>query len=201
MTTPRAGEMKEYLLVVLGWLLGTITPVVGVLWKWLSDWRSRPILNAAFDKDGGSIIDTPFYYPGSAVSHHSARYFRVKIENAGRTPARRCRAYLVAVQQWSDAGARPNRLFDPLPLPWSYRTGEDAYEPFDVPSGCAWFVDVVLSAQEYETQPRYQMTTHLLPSRYNDLLKESKPYLLTVNVLSENAPARVVRFIVEFHAH
>jgi hypothetical protein len=66
-------------------------------------------------------------------------YIRARVRNIGSRVAKRCRPYLVKLEEVHPSGATPTTFFDSLVLRWP---GTD-FDPRDIPRGINQFFDVV----------------------------------------------------------
>jgi hypothetical protein len=144
-----------------------------------SDYRARTLAQD----------DRPGIPPHSVCE---AYYIRIKVTNTKPALAKKCRAYLVAVEKADETGQfMPTVYCDSIPLPWACR-GDQAYDPLDLPRGVPHYVELV-STRSVSTD--FQPKIRPFPFRYVSLFSEHGTFRLTILVSGGNikpVPIRVV---------
>ena len=121
-----------------------ILAVLGVFFGWLREWWLRPKLRVSYQ-------DSPPCRRWAGDLHDASRwylYFRLRVENRGRSIARRARGQL---REWL-IGDEPNPYLDPLQLHW-VGTDFTPVERFDLLPGQTEFLDVFSVATVNRTRP------------------------------------------------
>ena len=130
----------------------------------------------------------------------SACYVRVKVQNAGRTLARQCRAYLVSVEKRENGRFVETGYVDTIQLAWSAQGApkhdpERRYLPMDIPNGINQFFDVFATDnRSEELHPQWRV--HLM--RYDDIFFDWGKlfaYRLTVQVAGDGVKPQTLIFV------
>lgn len=167
-----AGKAWQFLVplaaVVLGWLLGLITPS---LHRRIKIWLLGPKLKYSVDENSLQPIPNGLDF-----------YLRVGITNVKPLIAKQCRAFLVKVEEWDDKNYKPTNYRDCLPLIWSYDT---ALVTVDIPRGVTRHFDIVRigrDLKEFNLCLWSGTKDRLAPTQYEHFCKRRGQFRLTVCV-------------------
>jgi hypothetical protein len=127
---------------------------------------------------------------------HAQEYIRVKATNIRRAIAKKCRAYLVAVEKFdSDGKFQPTIYCDSIPLAWSCR-GDQAHDPLDLPNGVAQFIDVASTRSLKNASSTFRVEIKPTPYRYVDLFAQQGTFQFTIQVSGENVKPVFIKIVL-----
>lgn len=159
---------------VMAWILGQI-----------STRYQRPIMNAKLVPNMGCYVTTMRGNPPT----HPAKFLRLLVENAGRSPIKGCTAYILGISRIVK-GVRVDDQREVLELHWS-QGGRDQQRT--IPRGAFYYVDVA-SLDVVGTYSVLGLCLRWTPNHMMALA--SGRYELAVRVVAENLPPvnRIVVF-------
>jgi len=175
---------------ISGFLLGAL---IALLAEPIRHWLFRAEIKLWF----GSTID----YRGPTTEHAGttilgeAIYLRVRATNTSSTMAKRCRAYLVNIEELSARTGQFEQTIhsDTLVLFWSCkRTRDENLAPIDIPFGVNQYIDV-LKTQSYGPTNMFIPCLEFTPSRYMDMLSRVGTYRLTIMVTGDEVPPATIK--------
>lgn len=110
-------------------------------YQFVREWFIRPKLKIEFDQEGpGHVVDGAWKV-GSNPHETGFRLVRPGLKNHGRSPAKNCRVFAVALHDVHGAKLEDVTFYDSMPLPWSGWT----FEPRTLPAakGLVYYFDLV----------------------------------------------------------
>lgn len=173
----------------IGWavsfILGSVTAVFA---EPIRQRFFRPILKLSFSNAEDCVART------GTVAGHNAVYVRAKVVNQKRTLARRCRAFLVNVEQLNTRNVfEPTIYADSIQLAWSCREQGTQRDAIDLPHGVSQYVDVVATDQQLQN---FLPQISPLPIRYKDLFDVTlKTLRFTVQVSGDGVDPEFIRIV------
>lgn len=110
----------------------------GLFGRRLEEWWLQPRLSVEFlQGEGGFLTEGRWKEDGTEIAEI---YVRARVRNVGRGRiARKCRPYLVKLEEVHPSGTTQTSYHDSLVLPWPLRD----YAPRDIPQGVNQFFDIV----------------------------------------------------------
>ena len=109
----------------------------GLLGQRVEEWWYRPRLVVEFLSNEGGFRTEGTWREGD--KEITQIYIRARVRNEGSHIAKRCRPYLVKLEEIHPSGTTPTRLFDSLVLRWP----GNEFDARDIPRGINQFFDVV----------------------------------------------------------
>jgi hypothetical protein len=124
-----------------------------------------------------------------------AHYIRIKIINKRQQIVKKCRAYLVNVEEWDNSinNFKPTIYCDSLQLAWSAQT--IPYRALDIPKKVPHFIDIVSTRQG---SSNYKIMTKLRLHRYGPLFRQHGKFRYTVLISGDNVKPKSRRIIFEW---
>jgi hypothetical protein len=140
-----------------GLFLSTIISAItglfsGLLGRLLEEWRYRPRLVVDFSwETEGFRREWTRSEGGTQITDI---YVRARVRNEGRRVAKKCRPYLVKVEEVLPSGLNPTKMVESRVLGWP----RGDYDPRDIPKGIDQFFDVVVVVKD-NNQPGWLFKT------------------------------------------
>lgn len=139
-------ELPKNYPTLTGWFSSAVSAAV-VLNALLSYWK-RPVIRVRLDRTAGSYGSVPLIFNEGQPNREEreGRYFRLRVENAGRTTIKDCRGYLQGIRTQTTAGVSN---FDSEVVPRGWANFEETKR--DIPPGAHFYLDVatlILSADK-----------------------------------------------------
>jgi len=182
--------------LIVGWLLGFVSAIFAEpLRKWIYSPKLKLEFGASPEFRSRTPEEATFRQVVTVHSVHEAEYVRVRATNIRQAVAMRCRAYLVAVERMGGNGEFQATIYcDSIPLAWSCRN-EQAYDPVDLPSGVAQFIDVVSTRSQANTSSDFRVEIKPMPYRYLDLFAQQGTFRFTIQVSGENVKPVFIKIV------
>lgn len=180
-----------------------ITLAVGKAYQFATHLGTRPSLDVYYREGSYGCIETresttaPTPPPSPSLPYKLSwpcRYVRLTVTNTGRESAIACRGLLVGIEKADDRGKFTQRLFDSIPLCWSYLP-PDAPQRIDLPRRVKFNLDLFSTKfDEKDFTPR----TVSMPNYYK--FDDPGLFRFSVVVVADNAPAQVAQLLLQWRS-
>jgi hypothetical protein len=165
--------MTNSWIILLSALIGLVARLF--LWR-LGEWWDRPRLKVEFIPNEGGFRDEGTWTEDDRQITEIC--IRARVRNESRAVAKRCRAFLVKLEEVHPAGTTPTVLFDTLLLRWP----PIDYEPRDIPEGINLFFDIV---SVFKHEPGWLFTFKERSTRHAEPRNYRGTYRFTVLVTGD----------------
>jgi hypothetical protein len=151
----------------------------GLLGRLVEEWRYRPRLVVEFIPEEGGFR-TEGTWKNEDGTQITEIYIRARVRNVGRRIAKKCRPYMIRLEEVHTSGTTQTPFCDSAVLRWPRAD----YEPRDIPNGINCFFDVV-GVLKNRPGWRFKFSEKEMVSDYAALPKYEGTYRFTVLVTGD----------------
>ncbi len=174
-----------------GFFFGALTAVLA---EPIRRWLFRAELHLSFGQTSDYIAPTGMFNNGKKVGE--AVYLRAKVINKTGTTAKRCRAYLVNIEERSARTGNFEQTIhsDTLALFWACKRSRDEnLAPLDIPQGVNQYFDILYAASIGPAQ--FVPCIEFVPARFEEFMSKPGTYRFTVMVTGDEVAPVYLKII------
>lgn len=155
-------------------------------------WWFRPKIELTFQNNSDHVALTPYI---DSHWEYEAYYIRVGVSNKSRQLARKCRAYLVNVEEKDKEKSIFTKSIyaDSIQLAWSCKESGVELEAIDIPHGVKQYIDLVATI---DSNNMYKPQIKPTPLRYKELFSNvQKDLRFTIQVSGDGLDPVIIKVV------
>ena len=169
--------MMDWLGTAVGFILGVISTIFT---ERINIWLNRPGIKVTFTPDEHCLrYSNANVKNGVRVFITESKFFRVRVENARKYPAKGCKCLITSLRRNMPNGTSETILADTLPLRWAYL----GFDPIDLPLGAQFFADVISTLQN---EKHFTIELPIQPLLLQHATTASALYVIELAVVGDN---------------
>jgi hypothetical protein len=162
-------------------LIGAGAAVTGGLltgaYEHFRDWLARPQLTIDYVDDSSCNVTSSYEEEGKEVT---GIYVRARVRNVGKRIARKCRVFLIGIDEVQHGGTTKTAFHDSMPLCWPIRD----FLPRDIPRGINSYINIVYVMKH---RSGWNFGVESLLGSHTSLTTYRGTYQLTLLATADNA--------------